>query len=304
MITLNKLRALTLEPSARIGGKPFVSAASGLVCIGDHIYVVADDELHLAVFDQSDKPGHLVRLFDGALPDDHVERKRRKPDLETLTRFPAMPGYPHGALLALGSGSTPARCRATVIALDATGALTGPASVVDLATLYSTLSSTFPALNIEGATVVGDELRLFQRGNVGTPESLVVRLPLPTFLAALGTGRIDAIEPLAIRRLDLGSVDGVPYSVTDVAMLRDGRTVVTAVAENTVDSYADGACLGALVGLLDSELHVVTNWPLDRRPKIEGVDATLDGSRIDLRLVTDADDPDVPAALYSASISL
>jgi hypothetical protein len=44
----------------------FVHAASGLVCVGATLYVVADDELHLTMFStDTSEPGRLIRLFDG-----------------------------------------------------------------------------------------------------------------------------------------------------------------------------------------------------------------------------------------------
>ena len=91
-----------------MAGRPLhLSAASGLVCLHSFIYVVSDDELHLGVFGRADqKPGHLIRLFDGALAESKSDRKKQKPDLEALTLLPAHENYHHGALLALGSGST------------------------------------------------------------------------------------------------------------------------------------------------------------------------------------------------------
>jgi hypothetical protein len=51
-----------------------LSAASGLVRVGDFTYVIADDEHHLATFTKSKaksrklKPGDLVYLIPGELP--------------------------------------------------------------------------------------------------------------------------------------------------------------------------------------------------------------------------------------------
>ncbi|MEO6277397.1 MAG: hypothetical protein ABIP59_06225, partial [Roseateles sp.] len=74
--------------------------------IGQRLFVVADDEHTLAVFDAaSDSPGTLHRLFIGELPDKPKARKAAKPDLEALAQLPPFAACPHGALLALGSGS-------------------------------------------------------------------------------------------------------------------------------------------------------------------------------------------------------
>ena len=89
-----------------------LSAASALVRVAERLFVVADDELHLGVFDLGDPAaGRLVRLFEGSLPAEKKARKAAKPDLEALALLPAMADFAQGALLALGSGSTPGRTR-------------------------------------------------------------------------------------------------------------------------------------------------------------------------------------------------
>ena len=49
-LSLQRLRELDLEAPSEPGRPAFVSAASGLVCVGNYLYVVADDELSLGVF--------------------------------------------------------------------------------------------------------------------------------------------------------------------------------------------------------------------------------------------------------------
>ncbi len=95
-----------LDLAGSDGGTPagHLSAASGMARVGQRLFVVADDELSLGVFDlAADGPGRMVRLFEGELSVDHRERKAEKPDLEALTVLPASPGYPFGALLGVGS---------------------------------------------------------------------------------------------------------------------------------------------------------------------------------------------------------
>ena len=89
----HKLRELTLDVPRAAGGGRYVSAASGLVRTGGHMYVAADDERELAVFPATgDAPGRLVRFLPGELPADPEERKRDKPDVEALALLPAGPG--------------------------------------------------------------------------------------------------------------------------------------------------------------------------------------------------------------------
>ena len=228
-----------------------LSAASGLACVGSFIYVVADDELHLGVFSATgDAPGRLIRLFDGELPADKAARKKQKPDLEAITQLAPFGNYPNGALLALGSGSKRKRRRGALLRLDALGAIDGAPRIIDFSPLFEELDRRFPALNIEGAVAIGDELRLLQRANKKHPQNTIVRYPLAAVLEALAAGdAIGAIAPAAIDVIDLGQIDGVPLSFTDGASLPDGGMVFTAVAEDTEDTYNDGACLGAAIGV-------------------------------------------------------
>jgi hypothetical protein len=298
MISLTRLRALTVSDG---GGTPrHLSAASGLACLGANIYVVADDELHLGVFPATgDGPGRVLPLLAGVLPAAKEARKARKPDLESIAILPPFGQYRHGALLALGSGSTPQRCRGVLLGVDEHGAVDRAPHIVDLASLFAALD--FPAVNIEGATACGGELRLFQRGNTSDPRNAILRYPLPLVLAALAGGpAIGAPRDIAIA--DLGHIDGVPLCFTDVSALPDGSMVFTAIAEDTGDAYNDGPCLGAAIGVMDADGRLRRIERLDRPHKIEGVDARADGGTIRLLLVTDADDAGIPACLFSAAI--
>lgn len=300
MIALTEIRTLTLSTETREAQASHISAASGLVCIGSTAYVVADDELHLGVFSTAaPEPGHLIRLFDGALPDAKDERKRQKPDLEALALVPAFRGFPHGALMAFGSGSRSNRYRGALLGLDAAGGIFGLPHELDLSPVLGPLQDVFAELNIEGAVVSGDELRLFQRGNKRHADNAIIRYPLSQFLAILTGAQPGSIAPSAIERLDLGLIDGVPFCFTDAAALPNGDMVFCAVAEDTEDAYRDGTCLGAAIGIIDKEGHLLTLQRLDRPYKVEGISARADGDRLNLLLVTDADDPAIPAMLLS-----
>jgi len=302
MIGPTKVRQLDLSAATTAGRPLHLSAASGLACINSFIYVVADDELHLGVFRaNSSEPGHLLRLFEGELPACKVDRKKQKADFEALTPLPGYEGFPHGALLALGSGSRPNRRLGALLGLDAQGAVCGSPRVVDCSTIFASLAGEFPALNIEGAVVSGAELRLFQRGNQRNSKNAIIRFALSEFLNALNSKPAAAITPLVINTFDLGQIEGIPLCFTDAAALPDGTMVFTAVAENTDDNYKDGACAGAAVGIVDKELLCL--YRLEQPYKVEGVNAWVDGNVIRLLMVTDADDFEIPAALLSATIT-
>jgi hypothetical protein len=160
------LRTLDL----RGGDPPHVSAASGLVVVKRHLYVVADDELGLGIFDHpSQSPGMLLPLAPGELPQDHDARKAVKPDCEALALMPATASLPHGALLALGSGSRSTRERGFLVPLDAAGGVAEPPREIDLAPLYAALRGLLGELNIEGAFFTAGGVTLLQRGKPQRP---------------------------------------------------------------------------------------------------------------------------------------
>jgi hypothetical protein len=274
------------------GGERHLSAASGVVRLGDRLYVVADDEPAMAVFELERRPleGELVPLDETELPAGHAERKAAKPDLESLCLLP------DDALFTLGSGATERRERGWVLPLGG-----GPPEEISLSALYATLREDLADLNIEGAAVARERLWLAQRGNGRHGENALIELDLGEALEGIRRDR--AIDPSAVRGLsrhELGDVGGVPLTFSDLCPLPDGRLLFAAVAEAGESTYHDGECVGAAVGLLE-ERAVRTLEPLAEPYKVEGVSVA---AGLDLLLVADADDPAVAAPLLAASLAL
>jgi hypothetical protein len=303
VLRTTKLRELHLRYPPQPGRPSHLSAASGLVRVADLLYVVADDELHLGVFPASgDAPGELLRLKKGELSDAPAQRKANKPDLESLTLLPRCEQYPAGALMALGSGSSSRRNDAFIVTLSEQGAALGVPQRVSLTAMFAAIATQIEDINIEGAAVSDTRLRLLQRGNKGKGRSAIIDVDLPSLLRALqGEPVAPAID--AISSYDLGAVDNVPLTFSDGVTLADGSLLFTAIAEDTTDSYADGQCVGAAIGIINAKGLVQTLQPLEQPLKIEGVVATEQGATIKLLLVTDADNASVPASLYSAEFT-
>jgi hypothetical protein len=301
MIALTRIRRLDLAIPTAPGRQRHLSAASGLICVQSTAYVIADDELHLGVFSTDiAEPGTLIRLFDGALPDITKQRKKAKPDLEAIALLPADNGHPHGALLVLGSGSSPQRHRGVILSCDGSGAVRGAPGILDLSPIYAALESEFETLNIEGAVVLADDICLLQRGNKGSGRNAVIRFALHDFLHALRAGG-PRLHPAGIDNFDLGEIDGVPLTFTDGAALPDGRMAFTAAAEDTDNPYDDGRCLGSAIGIIAAGALQGLEQ-VDRICKLEGVHAQIADHTARLLLVSDADDMDVPAELFETSI--
>lgn len=301
MIRARKRRALTLESPTARGRPSFLSAASSLVVVQSRLYVVADDELHLGVFPVRGRaPGQLVRLLKGKLPAGKKKRKGRKPDFEAQVLLPPFPDHPHGALLAIGSGSRPTRRKGVLLSLDAHGKVRSAPREIKLAALLSAMEAQLGELNIEGAVIAGNRLILLQRGNKGGAHNALISMHLPKFMRALGVE--DPVDlPFRIQRIHLGCLEGVPWGFTDAAALPDGSLVFTAVAEDTDDAYQDGPCSGAAIGILANG-KVRRFEPLLPLIKPEGVAVHWQQGRLKVLMVTDADDAAVPAGLWETKL--
>ncbi|GAA0486044.1 hypothetical protein Ade02nite_09720 [Paractinoplanes deccanensis] len=280
-------------------GSP-VRAASAIAPFGDGHLIAQDDATHAAWC----RPGSTVpvRVLD---PVDGLEvfssvagTKHLKPDFEA-----ACP-VGEGVLL-LGSGSTPARMRASLVTAEGF-------TPVDLTVVYHRVAAALgvpvESLNLEGACAVGDRLRWFQRGNAvaGAPTACV-DVDFAALLAAVAGGPADQITITGVRRYDLGAVAGVGLAVTDAVALGGGRVLVSAAAEDTPNAYDDGPVVGAALVLLDDDGVLATAAlpaPDGAVPKVEGLAvsaATAGGLR--LLAVVDADDPVIPSREIDLELS-
>lgn len=311
------IQTLRIDPAQHPRGQAHLSAASGLVRVRQRLYVVADDELHLGMFNEptavpaerspdreTEHPtGSLLRLLDGDLPRDKGKRKKAKPDFESLVHLPPLPGCPAGALLALGSGSKPNREAGVLIALDAQGQPNGRMAAVDLTALYAPLRKRFTDLNIEGALLVSGELLLLQRGNKGHALNASIRYDWN--LVAPWLAGLQALPPVAksVQLLELGSVGDVPLGFTDGAALHGGAWAFSAVAESTDNSYLDGACVASAIGVIGADGSLQSLHLLDGAPKVEGLAVVAEaGGDWVCTLVTDPDDPSMAAQLLQVRL--
>ena len=298
---LTKLRHLTLAAPSQPGRPSYVSAASGLVKVGQQLFVVADDELQLAAFDCSnDTPGILVRLFEGELPLEARERKASKPDFEALTHLPPFANYHAGALLALGSGSRKGRRQAALLPLTDSSVDGSTVRILDASRLFDAMADEVDDVNVEGAITIGDRLVLMHRGNAKHPTCALVSFSLTPLLRSIDDDdKLGKVHIESVRHYELGKLDDAPLTFTDGCVLGDGSILFSAVAEQTDDSYTDGPCRGAAIGEIGPGGKLRRIEYLDACWKVEGIAAEPDGNQHRLWLVTDADDVDVPATLLT-----
>ena len=118
--------------------------------------------------------------------------------------------------------------------------------------------------------------------------------------------RLATPRVLAFDDHELGHIDGVPLGFTDAAAVPGGHWMFCAVAEDTSDSYVDGACAGTAIGCVGASGTLCSLWRLSGRWKAEGLAAALgaDGDSLSLTLVTDGDDRARNAMLLTVRMSL
>ncbi|MBI5515877.1 MAG: hypothetical protein HY909_19000 [Deltaproteobacteria bacterium] len=295
-----------------------VRAGSGVGWFRGRLLVAQDDVNYLALVDPSTGLAHPVplppvegtRVFGEALGNKH-----HKLDLEALFVW-------DGVCWALGSGSTPAR--RTVVRWDGTAP-----ELVQCGELYALLEATEgfagSELNVEGAAALprpgGAVLRLFQRGNGAprgglSPQSATVDLPLGALLGYFERCRSapDAPVPEAVQRAlagalawDLGRARSpthdreVPWTFTDGCAGRDGAALYLAAAEDSPDTYHDGPCIGAALGVQTPDGRARQGLLFDRggaalTDKPEGLVLDRHDPAV-AWVVLDRDDPDTPSAL-------
>jgi hypothetical protein len=280
-----------------------VRAASAIAPYAGGWLVGQDDATHACWWRGG--AGTAVRVF--AAVDGHevfsevAGNKDLKPDLEAAVGL-------DGGVLMLGSGSTPARMR---------GAWLGPNSgplVGDLDAVYARIAELLAvppeALNLEGACVVGDRLRWFQRGMpaAGVPTASV-DLGLRALLDVVrGTAEATSVDVADVRHYVIESPTGLPMATTDAVALPDGRILVSAAAEDSPNAYDDGPVLGSALALLDGETTVATAnlpQPDGRIAKVEGLAVLAWKDRGGRLLATvDADDPEVPSSVLTLGVRL
>lgn len=274
-----------------------VRAASAIVPFAGGWLIAQDDTNFAATWGESGIDP--IRLFPDVVGDTYsslLGNKAHKPDLECGVTL-----LVNGAEKAVffGSGSTRARRRAAVISPP------HGVKIVRLESLYvAAMQATGVGedeLNLEGASVAGGLVRLYQRGNAGpNARNVTFELASDRVLAALEGAALSEADVLNVREHALGTMGGAQLGFSAAAALPDGRAFFAASAEASPNTYDDGPCAGSVIGWMDAGGAIVESLPLPRGApegqKIEGLAIESwheRGGR--LLAVTDNDDPTVPA---------
>lgn len=290
---MDKRRDLNIKSS---GGQPgFLSPTSGVVKLGDRVFVVSADTSTLAEFSLANlvEPGSLLEMIpsdSNLLPE--TESAGTKPKFESLIHLSAEDIPPGGALLAVPSGTNTNHPTGVLLLLDDTGAVQNQ-KLVDFKSLYGILASSIPDLNIEGSVCSAEKVYLFQRGNSNGSRNAVIELHKDRFIDCLRYfASVESIALSSITDCELDVIHGCRLGFTDAAALEDGRIVFTAAAEES------GLCKGFAIGLMSKELKILKLKKFDKGPQIEGIFAESLKPPL-LWMVFDKTAPETPSSLFT-----
>ena len=284
-----------------------VRSASGLARWRGGVAVVSDDASFVGLVDVATGLCAPITLPAGAGGvrqfEDRRGNKAGKLDLESL--------FADGdRLIALGSDSGLA-VRRHAIVIEARGDV----RAVAIPRLYAALRRPAlgrGALNLEGATVLGDDVVLGNRGGDVGDDGLATidafaRVPRAALRALLADPDGAPVPAIAWTPLALGALANVALRLTELEAIGD-RLFFAATAEATTSAYDDGAVAGSVIGVIDGDERAagaVPRWAVvvDEHgaplvAKLEGLAA--DGAH--LVASVDADDPDAASELLALEL--
>ena len=275
-----------------------VRAASGLARMADGRLVIAqDDASFLGIRGRDGSVDALPLPATGG-------RRRFEPSFNNLSLKPDMEScatLADGRVLAFGSGTIAARQQIAVVQADgATLRMKAGEPFYGALLAHQELGGT--AMNIEGATVIGDRLRLFQRASGAEGKSAYADFALTDFLGWLDEDR-EVPRTVAVVSVDLGREGGVSYGFADATTYAD-RVYFLAGAEDNDSPMTDGEVVGTRAGWLSgSEARYAPILAPSGEPskvKLEGLVIDPEHStdnHLVAWAVSDVDAPETPALL-------
>jgi hypothetical protein len=291
-----------------------IRAGSSLASTRNGVALVQDDANFIAIVDPATGRARAITLPAGEGGKRQFDRvrgnKKYKFDLEACVSSDQSDGT---LLVALASGSKQRRdAVVTIRACESDDPLLRLTHAPLLfAALRETEAFAGSQMNIEGAIIVGENLRLFSRGNGKArgglePVNATCDLDWQRFLQHVDAPETQPPKPTNVKRYDLDALDGVALGFTDAALLPDGRTIYSAAAESSPDVVEDGPVHGSAIGVIDRDGR--TRWaPVTEATgqvfdgKIEGV-LPVPGRADSLLVVVDADAPDTPSLLCTIEL--
>ena len=269
-----------------------VPSGSGIAYYRDSVFLVGDDAEFLGVISGNDPGYRRSAFFAGGSPE--RIKKAVKHDLESVAS-----GIFEGNrfLFAFGSGGI-SPYRDTMFAICPENGQKN--FKVSLMPLYDEVMKqagiSRKELNIEGATLAGKNLLLFNRGN-----NFVITVPTENFYRYLRNSNVAAVPDFKISKLNLPVINNFPVGISGACTLTDELILFTASLEETKDFILDGTIKGSYIGLLrlhkDRDIELVVLTPFkdssgkDVVDKLESIDVIrIEDKNAEVVAVADNDD--------------
>lgn len=272
-----------------------IPSASGIAVRLDSAYIIGDDAADIYKLSLKTHGYRKIHLPGG--PAIYRIAKPVKQDFESavIARH-----NNNNYLLAFGSGTlSPHRDSLLVMNLQndyvKTFSLTG---------LYAFLFQLYKldksSMNIEAATVINDQLYLFNRGT-----NSMFQLSVEDLFRYVYSKDNPQMPSSKHYRIELPSLNGIPALLSGAATLDDHRILFTASLENTKDWTKDGEISGSYVGILNisKKMPELETWLLvsqNNKPlivKLESLDV-ISHSSTQTDIISVADNDDGSSGIY------
>jgi len=243
----NKEQAISLKSETIINTVP---SASGLICKGDHIWLVGDDASNIFELNSKNEIinqyqiSAMNRMKDGRI------LKAIKPDFESIDEF-------DGKLIIMGSGSKEiSRDTAVIFSLNERKVFAKKTfrplfqEFLKMGGFDSTQS-----INMEGLASDKENFYLLHRGNI-CGKNMIFQVSKEQMFQFIES---DSLAKFTIYAFDLPKIDGFQSGFSGACISPDQNYLIyTASVESTSDVYHDGEVLGSFIGAIP--IHGENAW--------------------------------------------
>ncbi len=232
-----------------------IPSGSGLVKVEEALFLITDDSPFFFKLDLEFNLLQKIAIKKGQKTTDYRIPKPIKPDYESAS-LAEINGEKF--LLAFGSGSkSPERDSLLLLNLND---LQNPKhySLRPFYDLFKKAANlTNEDINVEGSTIIGNDLFLFNRGH-----NVLVQTNWPKLVLFLKGGPNILAPEIKTYRIELPQIEGIDPGFSGASQLgTENKILVTASVENTKNWVEDGEILGSFVGIID--LEKLSSEPLE-----------------------------------------
>ena len=280
-----------------------VSSGSGIAVQKDSVIIVGDDVTYLTAIHILNRSARHI-LFDSNSTMERIPKSMKR-DLESCTLAEI---NNQTYLLAFGSGGISPQ-RDFLFGFNRTDE--GQNFNISLIRLYDSISQEAglkkAELNIEGATIAGKNLLLFNRG-----KNFITVIPWHEMADYILQPESAELPSFKILPVELPVINNFPVGFSGACTINENYILFTASLEETTDYIQDGEVKGSYIGTieLNNDNAVIKNLVLLRDDnanivleKLESIDL-YDKTSSTLKAIAVADNDDGTSKIFNIVINL